>query len=198
MSGAVALAAARKRRVNVPVVQNSTNNQNIVNDNSLEDNKNNIQRLSIKDITLMHTNRINYLKKELDSLKSEINTKNVNQNNSKVTFSDTNNITNEKISKLEIETTSINNKSSKLNEDFISIKKDTENFKIVFLNINKVINEIKKQLDENTNELNNIKSFLNSHSFVENSQIINDKKDEQLDDETKDDENQIKMSIQEN
>lgn len=198
MSGAAALAAARKRRVNNPSIQNSTNNENIVNDNTLENNKNNIQRLSIKDITLMHANRINYLKKELDSLKSEINTKNINQNNSKVTFSDINNITNEKISKLELETTSINNKSSKLNEDFISIKKDTENFKIVFLNINKVINEIKKQLDENTNELNNIKSFLNTHSFVENSQIINDKKDEQLDNETKDDKNQIKMSVQEN
>lgn len=171
MSGNAALAAARRRRVN----NQDINNNNIYQQEILDNNEGKQKKMSLGQAVFMHENKLEFLKNQLERLKSDKSLDNNSVYNNtidqKLISIEKNNLSiNHNLDKLtnefnefkEIKENNIsyNEKLSKLNNEFEEVKKNVENFKLIFLNINKIVNELKISCDSNTNEIENIKNFL--------------------------------------
>lgn len=153
------------------------------------------QRIPLANIVMLHDRKINILKKEFDELKETTNNLSSDSTlGAKVTFSQPENLeqssvnkeVSQKLGNIEQEYSVSSkkldgheNRIKKLEDDFVTLKKDVENFKIIFLNVNKIINDLKGLTDTNTSELGNIKLFLDEHNFV-----------------TKDDDNSNKVELE--
>ena len=145
--------------------------------------------MSLGQAVFMHENKLEFLKNQLERLKSDKSLDNNSEYNNniidqKLISIEKNNLSiNDNFNKLsnefqeikknnsssnqvnefkEIKENNISNneKLSKLNNEFEEVKKNVENFKLIFLNINKIVNELKISCDTNTNEIENIKKFL--------------------------------------
>ena len=170
MSGQAALAAARKRRVNVPMQQlgNSLDIQYKTQEPPVNEATNNI-RVSLHSVVRNHELKLNILKKELDNLAVSKNSENNNLDNLLSESSIASNNQNikdisEKVDSIKLENGKYSEDLKTLNNQFVVISKELENFKGIFLNINKVLNELKSQSDSSVGEIENIKSFLNENN----------------------------------
>lgn len=216
MSGSAAMAAARRRRVNLPQQQSNLKNSSEDDLNKMIDDlkpETKPQRLSLGQVVNIHDKRINFLKNEIDIIKNNNNNiiNNSDKKNLKVTFSDTldskslDELKN-KISTIETYKEDSNKKILELENELSKSKKEIENFKLIFLNINKIINELKTQVDINTNEMNNMTSFLENNKFISNEDIninennIDDNTDINTDSNSDgiNSDNRVRMVIEEN